>query len=214
MAKLWKNHESIFAKVENYFAEAQKACEVFRKTFKDLMYRTAGVDVSVGVEEVHKAEHAADEKRWEIILELYKKALIPGSRGDILGVLSIFDKLPNTFRAVCNEIYTKNIVFPEQFREKMIKLADVNIEAFTAAKDAAMCLFKESDLMDKCDIIQKKENESDRLEAALIKDIFASDINLAEKMLFEHIVSAIGNISNVGEEVAERIELAIIKRSI
>lgn len=214
MGKLWKNHETVFEKVVKYFKECDNTCEAFKKVFPDLVNRSEGVDFFAEVEAVHTAEHAADEKRREIILELYKKGLVPGSREDILNILSAFDDIPNTFRFISMDIYIKNTEFPQPLKDKFIDLVGTNIEAFHLVEDSAMCLFKESELMDKCVLVRKKESESDRKESDLIKNIYTLDIDLSHKILLEHIVREIGGISDRAEIVAQYIELAIIKRRV
>ncbi len=214
MAKFWKKQESVFSKVKDYFEKTDSTRDAFRSTVSDLIRQTQGVDLSAKVEEVHIEEHKADLKRREIILELYKKALIPGSRGDILGLLETFDQLPNSFQSICNQIFFQNVIFPENFKERIIDLIKINIEAYNLTKDAALCLFEEVDLMNKCELVCEKERESDARERGLIRDIFSTDLELAQKMLYKQIIVSIGNISDISESVADRVELAVIKRRI
>ena len=214
MAKLWKKQESIFSKIQVYFEKTDKTRDVFKKTATDLINQDADSSLADAVEAVHAAEHQADTQRRGVILELYKKALIPESRGDILGLLESFDELPNTFQAVCNAIFFQNVKIPENYKARFIDLVNVNIEAYNLTKDAAFCLFKEEDLLNKCELICDKERESDAAERALIRDIFKSDIELAEKLLLKGVISIIGHISDTAEDVSDRIELAIIKRKI
>ena len=212
MAKLWKKQESVFSKIKVYFEKADLTRDVFRKTIADLIRQTPDVDYGESVELVHAAEHEADIKRREVITELYKKALIPGSRGDVLGLLENFDQLPNTFQRICNQIYFQNVVFPESFRERIIDLIDVNIDAYNLTKDAAFCLFDEVELVNKSELICEKERESDARERGLTRDIFNTDMELALKMLYKQIIISIGNISDIAEDISDRVEIAVIKR--
>lgn len=214
MAKLWKKQESVFAKIQEYFVKTDKTRDVFKTTITELINKGGDASLADAVEKVHEAEHEADEVRRSVILDLYKKALIPESRGDILGLLESFDQLPNTFQSVCNQIFFQNIMIPENFKARFVDLINVNIEAYNLTKDAAFCLFKEEDLLNKCELICEKERESDTGERSLIRDIFSSDIDLAEKLLLKELLLSIGNISDLSEEVSDRIELAIIKRRI
>ena len=212
MVKLWKKQESVFSKIKVNFEKADLTRDVSRKTIADLIRQTPGVDYGEAVELVHAAEHEADIKRREVITELYKKALIPGSRGDVLGLLENFDQLPNTFHRICNQIYFQNVVFPENFRERIIDLIDVNIAAYNLTKEAAFCLFDEVDLVNKSELICEKERESDARERGLTRDIFNTDVELALKMLYKQIIISIGNISDIAEDISDRVEIAVIKR--
>jgi len=212
MAQLWKKQESVFSKVRGYFDKADLTRDVFKSTISDLIRQNKRADMGDAVEQVHVAEHEADIARRDIILDLYKKALIPGSRGDILGLLETFDQLPNTFQSICNQFYFENIVFPESFKERIVDLININIDAYNLTKAAALCLFEEVDLLNKCELVCEKERESDARERGLIRDIFNSDLELANKMQYKQIIKSIGNISDMAEAVADRIELAVIKR--
>lgn len=212
MASLWKKQDTVFAKIKTYFEKTDLTCTTFKEVITDLIRQKEGVDFAEEIERVHAAEHAADEMKRDIILELYKKALVPGSRGDILGILETFDQLPNSFQSICNHIYFQNVVFPEIFRERIVDLVNVNIDSYYLTKNATACLFEEINLMDKCELIRQKEGESDGRERGLIRDIFNSDMELAEKMLLKSTVVAIGNTSDHAESVADRVERAIIKR--
>lgn len=59
--------------------------------------------------------------------------------------------------------------------------------------------------------IDKKESESDRIERSLIKDIFNTSLDKAEKILIKNIVVHIGDISDLAVDVKDRLTLAIIK---
>ena len=214
MAKLWKKQESIFSKIQVYFEKTDATRDIFKKTAADLINSDADSSLADAVEAVHAAEHQADNERRAVILELYKKALVPESRGDILGLLESFDTIPNTFQAVCNIIFFQSIKIPENFKGRFVDLINVNIEAYNLTKDAAFCLFKEEDLLNKCELVCDKERESDAAERALIRDIYSTDMDLAEKNQLKDVIKTIGSISDHAEDVSDRIELAIIKRKI
>ena len=214
MAKLWKKQESIFSKINDYFEKTDKTRDVFKKTAADLINQDADPSLADAVEAVHAAEHQADTQRRGVIIELYKKALIPESRGDILGLLECFDELPNTFQAVCNILFFQGVKIPENFKGRFIDLVNVNIDAYNLTKDAAYCLFKEEDILNKCEMICDKERESDSRERGLIRDIYSTDMDLAEKNQLKDVIKVIGHISDTAEDVSDRIELAIIKRKI
>ena len=181
MAKLWKKQETVFSKIQTYFEKTDKTRDVFKTTVTDLINTGADPSLAEAVEKVHEAEHEADEMRRSVIKDLYQKALVPESRGDILGLLESFDQLPNTFQAVCNFLFFQLVNIPENFKARFIDLVNVNIEAYNLTKDAAFCLFQEQDLMNKCELVCDKERESDAGERALVRDIFSSDLDLAEK---------------------------------
>ncbi len=212
MFRMKKKQNPVLEKILAYFEQTDLACSTYKTVASELIRQSKDVDFAEEVEKVHVAEHAADELKRAVILELYKKALLPGSRGDILGLLETFDELPNSFQSVCNHIYFQKVVFPEQFRERIIDLIQINVDIYKMAKQAALCLFEETNITDKCTMICQKEAESDSREKSLIRDIFNAKIDLAEKMLLKSIIDVIGSTADLAEDVADRVERAIIKR--
>ena len=214
MFNFWKKEEEIYLKVKEYFDKSDHTRDTFKTAFNALIRQKPDTDYGALVKQVHESEHDADNLKNEIILTLFKKSLIPGTREDVKLLLEAFDEVPNTFHKICSQIYLQRVVFPESLRERLLTLADVNNEAYDYTKEAAMCIFKEDCPLNKIDIIGIKERDSDSRERNLIRDIFSADIPLAEKLLFKQVVISIGNISDNCEKIADIIELAVIKRKV
>jgi uncharacterized protein Yka (UPF0111/DUF47 family) len=62
--------------------------------------------------------------------------------------------------------------------------------------------------------IDSTESESDRIERSLIRDIYAMEVDKADKILLKEVVANTGNITNHSESVKDRLVLAVVKRKI
>jgi predicted phosphate transport protein (TIGR00153 family) len=164
--------------------------------------------------EVHASESVADDIRRDIELQMYKKALIPESRGDVLGLIESMDMVPNLFQSLCDQLLYQQIEVPPEFRERYLELVEVNIDSYNLLREAILALFYRRDCQEQLRRIDAKESESDGIERGLVKDIFSTDLDKADKILLKEIVVNTGDISDTVEIAADRLNLALIKSRI
>jgi len=90
--------------VFDYLQTWKKCLEYFRGGMEVYLAEGIGEKFDYYVQEVYKTEERADELRRKVEWEMYSKALIPESRGDILGFLETMDKIPNKAESLFNQI--------------------------------------------------------------------------------------------------------------
>lgn len=212
---LWKRQESVENKLERYFDDADTCFARMNKAWEVYFDKGLGSEFEEAVNYTHAAESQADDIRREIELLLYGRALLPESRGDILGLLETYDGLPNIAETVVFVVFSQRMVLPEQFVPGIKNLIRVNTEAYALARktvDALMTNPKATLATTK--EVDQKESESDRVERQLICDIFDSDLEMGAKLLYKELVILIGEISDRAQKVADRIGIIAIKRQI
>ena len=62
------------------------------------------------------------------------------------------------------------------------------------------------------DEIRALESKVDRIEDKLNGDIFGLDIGLAEKMQISHVVELLCDLSDIIEDIADKIQIMLIAR--
>ncbi len=166
------------------------------------------------VKEVHAAESEADDIRRAVADMMFARSLFPESRGDILNLLETMDKVPNQAESVLRGIGNQLTVIPEFMHEKVFMLADASCEAADAMLEASAQLFKNlSSATAMTGKIDAKESEADRLEAELVRMIFADDtIPDLQKILLRDMVKQIAAISDRAENAGDRIRVIVVKR--
>jgi predicted phosphate transport protein (TIGR00153 family) len=214
MALFWRREERIINKIEAYLDQVDKTRDLFRRTMEELVRGERDEHSEARVMEVHASESLADDIRREIELEMYRKALIPESRGDVLGLIESMDMVPNLFQSLCDQLLFQKIDVPPEFQERYLKLVEVNIDSYNLLREAILALFYRRDCQEQLRRIDGTESESDGIERGLVKDIFATDMDKADKILLKEIVVNTGDISDTVEIAADRLNLAIIKRRI
>ena len=212
---LWQKRANVEEMLDRYFA----LCDTCFASFEVSMaaFGAAGIcpDFAAAVARTHQAESEADDLRREIELTLYGKALLPESRGDLLGLVEAYDSLPNIAETVGFVLLHQRTEIPAPLAERFHELVAVNLRAYHAARRSVDALMsnpkatlhatKEVDMI---------ESESDRLERSLIQEIFLLDTDNGTRLMFKEIVLLVGEISDRAEKVADRIGIIAIKRQI
>ena len=211
----WKKQKAIEDMLRKYILETDTCAEDFLKSFKH--YLSGGEDEQFEqlVMAAHTHESRADDTRRDIERELYSKALLPESRGDFLGALEAFDQILNKMESVLYQILLERIGLKEEYGDELARLVNINLEAYHITRDTFMSLFEDlKQAPEHAKKVDAKESESDRIERSLIKKIFASSLDGTDKILLKDLVLEIGAISDLAEDVADRIALIALKRQV
>jgi len=215
MDNILKKNTSIEKEIDDFLNQFSEAALLFRSGIdiylnrkKDRFKRT--------IDEITDIEHTGDALRRSIEEKLYRKTLIPESRGDVLELLESLDALLDRFKGAlyrfdieCIEIHPK---FHDDFRELV---SDV-VNASEALVQSSRCFFKDiSSVSNHMHKVSFWETESDKISTMLQKRIFQQDdMSLSEKMQLRDLVRHIDKIADRAEDVADGLSIFVIKRSL
>lgn len=212
---LWKKQESVEKMLTRYFNQCDQCFASFEQAFEVYFEKGLGKSFDAVVQATHKSESAADDLRREIEHTLYGKALLPESRGDLLGVLETYDGLPNIAETVVFVFASQRTVLPEDLALSYQRLVQVNLEAYHLARKAVDALMGDPKaVLEATKEVDTKESESDSIEREIIYEIFGRNISTGDKLMLKEVVLLIGVISDRAQKVADRIALVAIKRQI
>ena len=216
MSLLFKRAKNIESQIEQFFDKISDAGLIFSAGIND--YLEEDLDqFQKRLQDIKKHEADADELRREIRYQLYTKMLIPESRGDVLGLLETSDNVIDTTKTVLAHFDIEKPKIPSALKRDFKKLTEASVESLSNLVRANHAFFKNNDVIQ--DYIHKVfffEHEADRIEESLKRAIFQSheDMHLSEKMLLRDFVGYIAGLSDDCEDVAERLSVYSIKRSI
>ncbi|MFH2008307.1 MAG: TIGR00153 family protein [bacterium] len=215
MSLFYKREKEVYGLIQEYFETADHALEEFEEAMRCFCDAGACEQFREGDKRIHAAESRADDLRRQIERMLYSRSLLPESRGDLLGLLESFDKMPNLAETITFMVDTQRIKLPEQYREQFVRLIDVNVEAYRLVRKTVDKLFTDPDSVGEAvDPVDAKESESDRIERDLIKAVFSSELDKADMIQLRELIQRIGDISDRAENVAGRLEIISLKRRI
>lgn len=188
---------------QKFFAEALKSCiqDSLCSDFDFLAGRT------------HKFESKADDIREEIKELMYSNALIPESRGDIMGLLEAMDQIPRIFEMILRMIQTQKLAIPSFIVADINELVKISLETCDLMIQGVETLFKKTggirELISKVD---QDESQCDHIERGIVTKIFDSDIDPFQKLQLKEMVVSMGEISDQADRVAKLVNIITLKR--
>ena len=168
------------------------------------------------IEQITTAEHKGDSLTRTLEERLYIQTLIPDSRGDVLELLESMDSLLDQFKGA---IWQFEIERPEiwpEFHDDFNELVGYVVEAVEAVVLSSRAFFKNiaavSDHMHK---VSYWETESDKVASNLQRAIFKhEDMRMSHRLQLRDFAKKVDNIADVSEDVADRLAIYVIKRSL
>lgn len=167
------------------------------------------------IKTVGQHEHTADNLRRETKTALYAHSLIPESRGDVLGLLENLDDVVNDSKQILQQFAVQTPEIPEDYAESFTEVTEKSILAVESVVSAARCLFSNpNQIRDHINKVDFYESEADRAGLILKKKIFRSNLELAHKLHLRYFAELLESLSDTAQDVAERLNIAAIKRSV
>jgi uncharacterized protein len=212
---LFKKQKRIEEMIHAYIDHFLGCVQSFKTGMNCYFEKGTGADFDYWVNKTHKEESALDDLRRTIELELYSKELLPESRGDILGLLETADKLPNKLESILFQIQCENIVLPKDLVPDIDTVLQQSYEACYVVAEAIKNLFQKKDrILELTQKIDQFESFCDHIERKMITKVFQSDMDCGMKVLLKQLILQIGDITDVAENVADRITISSVKGQI
>lgn len=163
--------------------------------------------------ETHRAEGRADDVRREVEAALLGGALLAPSRRDILEIIERVDDLANAGEAMLDSLLLQQAKIPEEIKPQLQEITEKTNEIFEEVKQSLHLLFSNmTEALEHTKAIEIKEGEIDRVERAVIKKVFAMQLDLAKKLQLRGIVKELVKLSDRAEDLSDRIDVIIAQR--
>jgi predicted phosphate transport protein (TIGR00153 family) len=211
----WKREQEIEQLMDSYMDEVHSCLDGFQECLCALFEDSTSEKSKELVERVDKAESRSDDFRHDLEFELYSKALMPESRGDLLGLVEAIDRIPNWAEETVYDIYLQRVVFPKNLMAQFRELAAMNVQCFQILHKAIVALFENLDAVSQLtQDVDRLEGKIDNLERELIRAVFDIEERLSYQNLLHRIIRSICDISDKSENVADRLVVLAAKRRI
>ncbi|MGC9053234.1 MAG: DUF47 family protein, partial [Candidatus Hydrogenedens sp.] len=92
---------------------------------------------------VHRAESKADDLRREIEYFIFERSLFPESRGDILALLEILDRIPNQVQQTVKMIVEQQIHIPKMIKNEVISISTITQKCVKITVQGVEMLFSD-----------------------------------------------------------------------
>lgn len=212
---IFKNRTGIEKEIDNFLDLASESGLIFVQGMNAyLVDKTDNFEHHLN--HMVETEKEADTLRRSIEDLLYRKTLIPESRGDVLELIERMDALLGQFKGVMFRIENERPVIPGAYRDDLKALNNCAVQTVESMVLSLRAYFKDiSQVADHMHKVAFWETESDKASTRLQKAIFSSDQHsLAEKMQLRGIIKHTDNIADQAEDLADRLAIFVIKRSL
>jgi predicted phosphate transport protein (TIGR00153 family) len=168
------------------------------------------------LDQIVATEHSADCLRRSIEDLLYRRTLIPESRGDVLRIIENMDSLLGRFKGATWRLQIEQPQIEEIFTKDLLGLVDVVVKSVETVTLSVRAYFRDiGSVPGHIHKVSFWEKEADKLCTQLkIKIFHHNGYNLGQKMQLRDLVSQIEDISNLAEDMADSLAIYVIKRSL
>ena len=198
-----KDVENCIINFEN-FMRAATTPETVHETLRSLC---------IGVQD---AENEADRSLRAMIDTLSKGSYLPSTREDIISIATSCDKVANKCETISKLVVFQRFRCPQQYASDFNDIFTITKEQFELLEKSISMLFSKLNVLQKdssiLDEIRALESKVDKIEDKLNENIFTLDTSLAEKVQISHIVELLCDLSDIIEDIADKIQIMLIAR--
>jgi hypothetical protein len=168
------------------------------------------------IKEIDRVEHEADNLRRQIKHRLYVEMLIPDSRGDVLGLLETLDNVLDSTKHVAISISIEKPEIKAFLKEDFLELVRTTVLTVRELTLAVRAFFRQNfRVSEHLDKVHFWESENDKIEDRIKRKAFESEeiVHFSKRVHMRYFAERISKIADESEEVAERLAVYSIKRS-
>jgi len=212
---IFKKQRQIESLIHSYLDNLKMTEKRFDEALNTCLDRGICEHFDFLLEQTHKFESKADDTREEIKMLMYGKALIPESRGDIMGLLESIDEIPRIFELLLYMIKTQKLAIPDFIVLDIKELIRVSLESCNLVVQQVEALFERNQgIRALVSTIDHNESHCDHIERRIITKIFDSDLDPFQKLQLKELVVNMGEIADQADRVSKRINIISMKRRV
>lgn len=212
---LFGRTKALETEIDTFLDNLSEAGLIFRRAIQIYLAEGATAEFEEKLTHVNSLESEADNLRRQIETQLYAQTLIPESRGDVLGLLENLDSILNLFEGTLWGFSIETPDVPAAFRGDFATLTEEAVHAVESIVLASRAFFRNIQAVgDHMHKVMFYEREADKVSTKLKRAIFGSDLELARKAHLRSFVEQIDNIADRAEDVADRLAIYTIKRTV
>ncbi len=215
MKSILRKKMGIEKQVDDFLNQISEAGLLF-KTGVDIYLKGKKDAFLKKADEIAEVEHRGDALRRSIEEQLYLKTLIPESRGDVLDLFENMDALLDRFKGAIWRFEIERIEIDPKFHDDFKELVNYVVEASEAIVRSARAFFKDTKAVaDHLHKVSFWETEADKVSTRLQRKIFRQeDMRLSHRMQLREFVRHVDKIADRAEDVADKLNIFVIKRSL
>ena len=214
MAILFRTTKQLEAQIDDFLDAVNQGALVFKHGVKNYLENETD-SFCDRIKKIHELENKADDLRRSIESSLYTQTLIPEHRGDVLGLLESTDNVIDTMKETLYQFDIECPFIPDELNKDLLELTGMSVSASEYLIYAIRAFFKDVNAVkDHLHKVYFYEKEADRIGDNIKRRIFKLDIDLSKKFHLRYFATHIQGVSDIAEDVADRLAIYTIKRTI
>lgn len=210
-----KSDRTIERQIDEFLDAVQEGVMTFHEAIRSYLAGRSEEFVA-RLQALDALENKGDKLSREIEARLYSHSLIPEHRGDVLDLLEHTDDMIDTAKASLHQFDVEHPDVPGGYNEAFDRLAEVCRLAVESAVLAMRAFFRDfRQVNDHLVKVHHYEHEADLLSDSLKRAVFEDPaLDLARRIHLRYFALNIEKISDSAKEVADRLAIYAIKRSL
>lgn len=214
MRFLFRRTRELEAQIDEFLNAVSEGCVVFELGIRDFLENRCD-RFEERIAAISALEASADQLRRSIENRLYSHSLIPEHRGDVLGLLENMDNVIDAAKKTLLQFAVENPEILAELVPEYLELAHASVAAAQELVAATRAFFKDINaVQNSLHKVHFFEKEADRVALRLKRRVFEQAIDLSRKFHHRYFALHIESISDRAEEVADRLAIYTIKRTL
>jgi predicted phosphate transport protein (TIGR00153 family) len=151
-----------------------------------------------------------------MIDSLAEGSYLPSTREDLISIATSCDKVANKCETIAKIMVQQQILLPAAYGEDLTSIITITKTQFSVLEESISMMFAKFGALladhSILDRVRSLETEIDVIEEKMQEALFASDKELAEKMQLTTLFVMFGDISDIIEDIADKIQIMLIAR--
>ena len=208
-----KRNKLLLEKIDQYMEVCDSDMQIFEQAVDQYIKHGNSADFEALLLKAREFEGSADSILHNIQNSLYKKSLLPESRGDLMRLLERYDDIVDCTNHILRYLNTRNISIPTLISEDIKEIVSISLKCYEQVKKEIRDLLgKRHKVKGYVHTINNYESQCDDIQAKIIKEIFNSDVDKYDKILFTELINIIAKLTDYCEDAADHIMIINIKR--
>ncbi|MBT3559019.1 MAG: DUF47 family protein [Rhodospirillales bacterium] len=213
--RLFGRTKALEGEIDEFLNRLSQSALLFKHALAIYFRSGADEEFEEKLKHVNALESEADHLRRSIERQLYEHTLIPESRGDVLGLVENLDSIINQLEGTLWNFSIETPDIPEEFHADYMALAEMSVMAVEHVVMASRSFFTNvEEANNHTHKVMFYEKETDKISTKLKRAIFATDLELSHKAHLRNFVEHIDNAADSAEDVADRLAIYVIKRTV
>ncbi|ASJ05329.1 TIGR00153 family protein [Thermococcus barossii] len=204
---------SVFEAIDRHLEVVKESLVAFRELMN--AYLDGDFERARAFErEVDQLESKADTLRRSIETMLYEGAFLPANRGDYVRLSELIDQVADAAESAAHTLILAKPKAPVELRDEIMKLVESAIESYALLEEAVNALNSDVDrAIELAKAVEDAEERADEVEYDVKGKVFESEtVTTYAKLIWNQILTKIGDIADRAEDASDQVMLMAIKR--